>query len=556
MMTKHTFKMSLVTGLALILGLALVGLPGGVSAQEPEDGIEAQAALGTAFTYQGRLSDAGGPVNSTCNFTFDLYDAAGGGTSLGTDTASGGPVSDGYFGVGLDYGAGVFGGQARWLEISLDCGSGATTLSPRQPLTAAPYALYALGAPWSGLTGVPAGLDDGDDDTTYSAGAGLSLAGTTFSADTAYLQRRVSGTCASGNAIRVVNANGSVVCQSVSGGVSDHGALSGLGDDDHTQYFHRSQDEEVTGRPTFRSGVIAYGGGDGVNVRDAGDDGVQVSQPEDDGLYVYSAGGDGVQVDYASGYGVHVRGQGPNSTGVFVDSVGRYGVYVDSPGWYGVFVRNAGATGVRVEGTPHGVSAQGVEYTALAGNTLDPGGQWGLWTPDKISASNVTASAWTLVAQVDGPGALTAGDLAAVSGVADPLPDGPTPLPQVRLADGRTWNGVIGVVESRMALEPSPGREEEEEDTLVLHSVSGPAQAGDYVALTVLGVAQVKVDASAVDIAPGGRLTAADLAGHARGLRTESLNGMPVTEGAPVIGIALAAPTAESDTIPVFVTLR
>ena len=39
-------------------------------------------------------------------------------------------------------------------------------------------------------------------------------------------------------------------------------------------------------------------------------------------------------------------------------------------------------------------------------------------------------------------------------------------------------------------------------------------------------------------------------------LRTESLNGMPVTEGAPVIGIALAAPSAGSDTIPVFVSLR
>jgi hypothetical protein len=71
----------------------------------------------------------------------------------------------------------------------------------------------------------------------------------------------------------------------------------------------------------------------------------------------------------------------------------------------------------------------------------------------------------------------------------------------------------------------------------------------------VLGVAQVKV-ADGVDIQPGQRLTASDMAGKARALRTESLNGMIVSEGAPVIGTALAAPESGKETIPVFVTLR
>ncbi|MDQ3930026.1 MAG: hypothetical protein M3328_12880, partial [Chloroflexota bacterium] len=39
-------------------------------------------------------------------------------------------------------------------------------LSPRRPITAAPYALYAKSAPWSGLAGVPAGFADGVDNTS------------------------------------------------------------------------------------------------------------------------------------------------------------------------------------------------------------------------------------------------------------------------------------------------------------------------------------------------------------------------------------------------------
>jgi hypothetical protein len=129
-------------------------------------------------------------------------------------------VSEGYFTVQLDFGAGVFINEGRWLEAAVRPGGstgGYTTLSPRQALTPAPYAHYSSSAgsvPWSGLTGVPAGFADGvDNDTQYSPGTGLNLSVTTFSADTAYLQRRVGSYCSAGSSIRVINNDGTVTCE-------------------------------------------------------------------------------------------------------------------------------------------------------------------------------------------------------------------------------------------------------------------------------------------------------------------------------------------------------
>lgn len=103
-------------------------------------------AQGTAFTYQGRLNDGANVANGIYDLRFRLYDSSGGaGVIAGPITNSPVAVSNGLFTVTLDFGAGVFTGPARWLEIGVRSNliGNFTTLSPRQALTATPYAITA-----------------------------------------------------------------------------------------------------------------------------------------------------------------------------------------------------------------------------------------------------------------------------------------------------------------------------------------------------------------------------------------------------------------------------
>ncbi len=102
----------------------------------------AQAPLGTAFIYQGRLTDLGQPANGTFNMSFALYDALTGGNMVGSVQVATVPVSNGLFSLPLDFGAAAFDGNARWLQIAVS----GTPLTPRQELTPAPHASYAAQA--------------------------------------------------------------------------------------------------------------------------------------------------------------------------------------------------------------------------------------------------------------------------------------------------------------------------------------------------------------------------------------------------------------------------
>lgn len=130
-------------------------------------------SMGTAFTYQGRFIDSNSPAVGSYDFEYKLYDALTGGTQLGNAIYKDNlDVVDGYFTTGLDFGTGVFDGEARWLEIGVrpgDATGSYTTLNPRQELTPIPYAMYVERCGW---------VDDGTvvrlDTATDKVGIGSS----------------------------------------------------------------------------------------------------------------------------------------------------------------------------------------------------------------------------------------------------------------------------------------------------------------------------------------------------------------------------------------------
>lgn len=116
-----------------------------------------QAQVDMAFTYQGVLKDSGAPVTDSVYFMFTLWDAESEGTQIDGEYITPQPVAveNGLFTVQIEtlyFGSEAFDGSPRWIQIAVQpAGSGTwTELSPRQPLTAAPYALYAFDGPGGG----------------------------------------------------------------------------------------------------------------------------------------------------------------------------------------------------------------------------------------------------------------------------------------------------------------------------------------------------------------------------------------------------------------------
>jgi len=126
-------------------------------------------ALGTAFTYQGRLNDGAAAATGMYDLRFRLYNAQISGSAVsGAITNAATPVTNGLIMARLDFGSDAFAGEARWLEVAVRTNGSADAfevLVPRNELTPVPHAIFAsnaaTAAAFSGsvtLAQLPAGL--------------------------------------------------------------------------------------------------------------------------------------------------------------------------------------------------------------------------------------------------------------------------------------------------------------------------------------------------------------------------------------------------------------
>jgi len=189
----------------LVLALGFIISPAKVSEAGP---------MGTSFTYNGRLMDTGSLADGLYDFLFALYDDSD--PNVGNQVGDAVFVNefdviDGYFTVELDFGAEVFNGDARWLEIGVRPGGGGgfTTLRPRQKVMPTPYALYAASGTRGprGAQGPPGAspfVVDGNDVYYVDGNVGI---GTTEPNSALEVNGTITGTVDANQAVYGINTN-------------------------------------------------------------------------------------------------------------------------------------------------------------------------------------------------------------------------------------------------------------------------------------------------------------------------------------------------------------
>lgn len=112
--------------------------------------------LDQTFTYQGQLRNAGKLIDGPVDLRITLWNAETEGMQIGSaNTFEAMQLVAGRFACGVNFGGDAFDGSNRWIQVEFRNPAGSDeylALSPRDKITPAPYALFALSGPsgaWS-----------------------------------------------------------------------------------------------------------------------------------------------------------------------------------------------------------------------------------------------------------------------------------------------------------------------------------------------------------------------------------------------------------------------